>query len=104
MSRMGAIDTGPVDTDAGDGVPAGASVATMENGNSGDGVKSLSRVYVADMLSLGKNAWEAWSTPACAASSMLRAATASYDARTARSAEAVAARSMLDAAQAGVDQ
>ena len=44
MSRIGAIDTGPVDTDGGDAVPAGASVAASENGNSGEGVKSLSRV------------------------------------------------------------
>ena len=59
MSRIGAIATGPVDTDGGDTVPAGASVATMANGNSGDGVKSLSRVYVADTATLGRNACDA---------------------------------------------
>ena len=53
---MGAIDTGPVDTMGGDTVPAGAVVAAMANGKSGEGVKSLRRTYRADKPSLGRNA------------------------------------------------
>jgi hypothetical protein len=61
---MGGIATGPVDAVGGDGVPAGAFVAAMENGNSGDGVKSLRRTYRAETVTFGRNAYDTSSTRA----------------------------------------